>query len=362
MRDGAAGGVGAVAARLLAPAIVRLAHAGDRDPGPQVALELRPWVGSSRYTFSHINLVIPELPAPHRFLACMVLIGHSGTRLFDDDRAVHGTPTNTATVTNGTAVTADDGYRTYGIDADCDLRPDGGLFRFGRELEIRGRFPRYDVTMRRGQLSAALAVTCTGDVTWFARSPIYGHVGYPARFTGRIGWAGEETAISGLCSLEHARALTPHALVDRVLPERWKLPWDFFAYHVLVLDPATLLLLTRIGVAGRPAFSSAIVWREGEAVTRWCRDIDLTVLEHHRGPHVSPSGATGPVASRSRWRWTEPGGRSSEIEVRSDPMMHPGVGTGWIGGCAYSGTHRGAVVAGRGYVEFADRRRGRVLT
>jgi hypothetical protein len=52
-------------------------------------------------------------------------------------------------------------------------------------------------------------------------------------------------------SVEYAHSATPHLFARRVLPERWKLPADFFTYQFINLDERTQLLLTDVKVSGQ---------------------------------------------------------------------------------------------------------------
>ena len=59
-----------------AQAIGRAFHLYDREDSSLPTEELfRPHATTKRWAFSHINVVIPDLPAPHRHLACMALLG-----------------------------------------------------------------------------------------------------------------------------------------------------------------------------------------------------------------------------------------------------------------------------------------------
>lgn len=159
-----------LAARLLAvPALRKIlnSHASTDAPLPSGEL-LLPHTADRRYGASHYNVVIPDLPAPHRYLGCAVIIGGVGTRAFDIDHAVHGSPRNTATIALGTAATAPDGFCSYSIEDDCDLREDGSLLRFGDDLRIEGRFPDYRITVQRPDFTLDIEVAATDEITWFA--------------------------------------------------------------------------------------------------------------------------------------------------------------------------------------------------
>ena len=85
-----------------------------------------PHLHSRRWAWTHYGVMVPDLPAPHRFLACMALVGTTGSRTFDTDHARVDGPRHSASLVTGTAVTPpDDAYRQYSTRYDCHLAPDG---------------------------------------------------------------------------------------------------------------------------------------------------------------------------------------------------------------------------------------------
>ncbi len=339
--------------RAINPAAARLLRANARaeHPLPDPPL-FRPTTGRRRYGFAHYNVVVPELPEPHRFFACMVMIGQSGVRVFDADHAIAGSPRDTATVATGTAATAPDWFESYAISEQCELSPDGSRLRFGDDLEISGLFPRYRVELRRPGFSLDLELTCTDEITWFARGPLYDHIGLPARCSGELSWGGETQPVSSLCSFEHAQGMSTVALSDRPLPAALKLPGDLFVYQVLQLDSDRLLLLTQVLVGGRPMIATVYLKELGGEQRRWVEGVRCeAALEGE--PVLAPDGASM-ILPRS-YRWQLAG--ELELEIVPDTATIYGVGAGWIGGAGYSGTFRGSAVAGRAYCEYVDKRR-----
>lgn len=211
------------------PALARLSRAKDLSAHPLPDPPLfRPISPRRRYGVVHYNVVLPDLPEPHRFFAAMVIMGQSGTRVFDADHAILGSPRDTATVATGTAATAPEWFDSYSISEDCELHDDGSLLRFGNELEIRGVFPEFELRARRPGFALDLELRCTDEITWFMRSSLYDHIGLPARYTGTLRWQGAKRKVSGLCSFEHAQGVSAISIRDRTVPALLKLPVDLF--------------------------------------------------------------------------------------------------------------------------------------
>lgn len=333
----------------------RILHAQAPTDGPLPRGRLlRPHVTGHRYGMSHYNVVIPDLPDPHKFLACAVLTGRSGTRAFDIDHIDTDSPRHSATLAVGTAATAPSWFCTYDTRTDCDLHEDGSLMRFGDDLEIAGEFPDYRIRVRRPGLALDITAQCTEQITWFSRSPLYDHIGFPARYRGTLTWEGRTTTIEGILSLEHARGMSPVALRDRPVPWKLKLPWDFFTYQVLKVDRNTLLMLASIDMFGAPAHTAAYIKEIDGDGSRHVRDVEFDVLSHRDEGQVAPDGATMRLPHELRWRIIEEGRVTTEIRGTTDTEFIYGLGRGWIGGYTYAGHHQGRPVAGNAYLEYVD--------
>ena len=346
-----------LATRLAVPALRRIlnSHASTDAPLPSGAL-LRPHTTDRRYGASHYNVVIADLPAPHRHLACAVIIGGVGAAGFDIDHAVHGSPGNTATIALGTAATAPDGFCSYSIEDDCELREDGSLLRFGKDLQIEGTFPNYRIAVQRSDFSLGIEVAATDEITWFARSPIYDHVGFPARYRGNLTWRGESTPVEGVLSLEHARLLSVPGLLNRSIPSSLKLPWNFFTYQVINVAPDTLLMLAGVEMFGQNLLTSAYHKEIGGRHERWVHGVEFDVLSYRDEPELAPDGDATKIPAEFRWRITDDDRVVTEIVGTTDTNLIYGLGRGFVGGYTYHGHHLGEPVEGTAYYEYVDQR------
>lgn len=78
---------------------------------------------------SHYGIMISDLPAPHHFMANMILIGYSGWKAWDDDSLLQSNAKNTISIGHGTAITTHDPLLV--IDRmKSNLREDGSLLHF----------------------------------------------------------------------------------------------------------------------------------------------------------------------------------------------------------------------------------------
>jgi hypothetical protein len=313
-----------------------------------------PHVGSRRWAWTHYGVMIPDLPDPHRFLACMALVGTTGSRIFDTDHARVDRPRRSASLVTGTAVTAPASFRQYSTRFDCHLTPDGSFVRLGDDLVLTGTGRRRHVEGRGDGFSYTLDLHLTDAATWFARSPVWEHLSVLTRYDGTITAAGETTEVAGTGTFEWARSAGIHALVPWALPARLKVAADTFAYCVIDLDADTQLLLSGFGGFGRPLLDAAYVRSTTGPGQRHVHGVRLTVEE--RGDEVKT-----PDGRRTRpprvLHWTSADDRVDVVVTVDTPLLY-GLGSGHVGGVAYTGTLDGAAIAGQGYLEIIDRRDG----
>ncbi|MEU4596842.1 DUF6670 family protein [Nocardia sp. NPDC023988] len=305
----------------------------------------------------HYGVMIPDLPAPHRFLATMIVIGKSGTRAWDDDNAVVHTARDTVTVAHGTAAAGHDPFRIYSARDDCDLRDDGGHLRFGDELTLSGTFPNFRLRSRFDDLAVDLELTATGETLWFIDNPLYRHVALFAHYSGTITHAGQTTRVSGLCTYEYAVIRSPQMLRAQPLPPSRKIPLDFFTYHIIPVDEDTRLILVATGVAGRPGWLAAYWRSEAGGVCALGNQVTFEVLSTQPVPQVA--NATPAMTMPDTFRWTATDGKgNTAVEITGTvdtEWLYAGMG--YIGGFRYHGHIAEHRVDGLAYLEYSDRRR-----
>lgn len=318
---------------------------------------MRPHTASSFYGWTHYGVMIPDLPAPHRFFSIMSIIGTPGALAFDTDHALVDTPRRNATLVSGTAATAPRHFAGYSIDRDCELRDDGSVIRFGEEVAIRGGYPDFRVQAWLGDVRLEIDLHCTDKVSWFLRLPVYDHLSLLAHYRGTVSRGDAVQAIDGRCTFEYAACVSPHTLRRDPLPPRFKLPLDFFTYQIINLDNGEQLLLTRYGLFGRPLATLAYL-RSDASYSRTFRDVSFEVLATQEPPATAPDGRTMPLPARFRWQVRDGGRLRIEIEGRVDTPWLYGLGSGYVGGYDYRGRYGGQPIGGRGYIEYIDRRAG----
>lgn len=316
-----------------------------------------PHVDSRFYGWTHYGVMIPDLPAPHRFFSIMSIIGTPGARAFDTDHALVDRPRRNATVVSGTAATYPRHFSGYSISRDCEMADDGSRIRFGDEVQIAGTYPEYHVQARYGDFELEIDIRNTDKVSWFMKSAIYDHLSLLSEYRGVARLRGKNQDIAGLCTFEYAACVSPYNLYDRPLPWALKLPLDFFTYHVINLDERTQLLLTYTRVQGKPALRAAYV-RGLDSYSRTYSDIHFEELEMQDDEAVAPDGNPMRLPRVFRWTVRDAGKLILELTGTMDTPMTYGLGSGYVGGYHYEGRFQGREISGPGYIEYINRMRG----
>lgn len=311
---------------------------------------MTPRVHERWFSWVHYGVMVPGLPEPHRFFGVMAILGTSGAACFDNDRLIATTPRDTAYVLSGTAT--DGGLAAYAMSTDCELAADGSRLAFGRDdLVLDGRSPRIRVA-RGGEVPVALELEVTDKVAYFSRVPgVYDHWSLLARCRGTVG----EVAVDSLCTYEYARGVGPYTLARRRVPAWAKTPVRAFTYQVLNLSERDQLLLTVAGPRWeRPLHEGA--WERGlNDHGAMHRDVELEVEAHRLAPLITPDGRAMRMPARWRWRVRDDGGAEvAELRCEAADDWVYGLGAGYVGSFTYTGTVRGAEVAGRAYVEWIE--------
>jgi hypothetical protein len=295
--------------------------------------------------------MMPGLPEPHRAFGVMSILGTPGVRIFANDDLVTTTPNDTAYVVSATSSMSEGQFRAYAMRDDCEFAADGSYLRFDNDLVLDGCHPDFTVHRRHPDVDVYLDIHATDTITHFVRIPgVYRHWSLLCRASGQIGYQGEVTDVSGLCTLEYACGVGLHSVVDRRLPAWLTLPGRFFTYHVLNIDDETQVLFTYVlGPAGIPV-QKAVHVRTSEGAETLRRGHEFVVHEYEPQPRFTPDGRAMRVPLRFTWRADD----VIEIDATTNGDFAYGLGAGYVGTYAYEGTFRGKPVSGCAYMEYVD--------
>ncbi len=299
-----------------------------------------------RYGMVHYGLMLPNLPAPYRFLNVILIVGQPKARLFRNSHLITTTARDTVNLLIGTATGTPEQFRGYSIRRDCQLAADGSRLRFGDDLLIEGRYPRFSVRREGQAFNLALELRATDKIAHFARliGGLYDHWSILCEYEGHIEQGGIHTQVQGLCTYEYARA------VDLNLPFR------FFSYQILNIDANTQVLFVQVlGPFGLPVQRRVYVRSLDDHGGIYSCGFDFTVQEHEADPVVTPEGTTMRLPRKFSWRVEDEQGEEL-IAVRglANGDFKYGLGAGYCGSYGYEGHFRKKPIRGTGYIEYID--------
>lgn len=313
---------------------------------------MRPHVDSRTWAWTHYGVFVPRLPAPYRYLNTMTFVGATGTVCFDNDYLAAPDARRTATVLSSTAADGHHHYRAYDTREDCAFAADGSRLAWGGDLVIEADHPGYRLRSGYGRFGADLEITATSQVSWFVRTPFYDHLSLLATCRGTVTDGGETVDVGGLCTVEYARSVSPQALSRTPVPPRWKLPVDFFTYHVIDLDERTQLLLTDVRAAGATACKLAHL-RVLDGETTVYQEVSFEVTPRAE-PEIDPVGRAMRVPRGFRWTVRDGAEEIAVLDGTVDTPLRYGHGRGYVGAYSFKGTFRGGPVSGTAYFEWID--------
>ncbi|NMD56991.1 DUF6670 family protein [Tsukamurella columbiensis] len=300
-----------------------------------------------RFGWTHFGVMIPSLPAPHRYLGMMTMAGETGQQAFDVlGEENHADPLDPVTVAVSTG--AEGAYERRVLSARSDCTFTDNKVRLGPLAEIRGVFPHYEVSMSAGDLSVQLTMDCRPEATWFIKSPLYDHLGFMAHYRGVISLRDQlPIVIEGIGNLEYARCASPAALLRRSFAHA--LPIDGFSYHVVELPGQRQILFAELQGAGE-TIDGMLILRDMAAPNDDVSTLGATYKVVGFAPEPASDGGRTHYLPRSFVFASERLGVS--VSGTYDCPQRFGVGVGYISG--YRATvHIGSeTIDTRGYAEY----------
>lgn len=348
------GALGAVTKLLVTQVAPRLDKRIEESERPFTVPEiLLPHDDSSWWGWTHYGVFIPSLPEPYRYLNTMTFIGAPGALCFDNDYLSAPDARNTATVLSSTAHGETHHYEAYDASTGCSFASDGSRLAWGDDLVITSSYPDFTVAGRYRHMKVDLQISATQQVSWFVKTPIYDHLSLFATYRGTISDTRGVTDISGMCTVEYARCMTPQALFSRPLAPHLKLPVTFFTYQIVHLDKSTQLLLTDVRALGATACKLVHLRNlDGEALVY--QDVAFEVLAYRERLATDPQGRTMRVPERMRWTVRDGGVELVSFIATVDSPLRYGHGRGYVAAYTFTGEWRSQPLSGTGYMEWVD--------
>lgn len=310
-----------------------------------------------QFASTHYGIMIPDLPEPYRYLSYASVIGDVGAKITKvcPTLCAH-TPANTATLVHGTALSdAKEAYRIYSIQDQLQFQQSPFRIDFAEDSSLYEQDGTYRLVSNLEDLKVDLTLTPTDALTWFAHSQIYQHFSVLMRYTGTITQQGHTVEVSGLCTLEHWKAIAVSMLPERFLSRHLILPLNSFTYQVINLDDESQLVLAFVGAFGQPAYT-AVSYRHVDGTSIQYDDAFFEVVALKTESMMTPDGHAMEVPQSFRWVVHHQGEKVLELLAVVDTPYCYGLAAGYVSSYQWTGEFKGLKAEGRGYLEFIDRR------
>lgn len=321
------------------------------QPFAQNPIALKPYVGSRRYGWTHYGVMLPDLPAPHRYFSLMVMAGVPGMAAFDIDSNGIDDPRNTAAVSVSTAADTAYYYQCTSMVHGARLDPAGLSLTFGGDTVVEGKFPSFTVRIDNKNLQAEIHIDCGDLATWFIKSWFYDHLSFVGRYRGWVCAGGVRTEIGGVGNLEYARCVGVYSFRRKPLPAHWSVPINFFTYHVVDIAEIGQVLFSGLKLEGS-TIANILHVRTLSGVGNWSTidDAFFEVLDMSSAPELAPDGKQMRLPIRVKF-----GVRGRlEIVAHYDCPPRFGVGNGYISGYRATVSIDRRVLETRGYSEYVN--------
>ena len=318
------------------------------------AAMIRPNLEERLFNVSHYGIMIPNLPEPFCYFSLMAILGTAGNQLIDTDHMLVDRPSRNATQVSGTAADGTGQFASYSMARDCVIHPDGSVIQFGTDVRLSGLYPKVRLEVTRETFGLDIVLSCYDNVTWFADTPMYKHIGLMADYQGHLVYQGQQVPISGACTYEYFKMVGPYGFVSLPLPHRRKVPMDFFSYQIVDVDNEIQLMLAKVGMAGETLLEAAWIRRRGSASVTFAENTQFEVTVFEDEPRVAPDGRQMLLPKAFVWNVLDDGETIARIEGRVDTPFTYGLCSGYVGGYAYHGELEGRSIKGRAYIEYVD--------
>ena len=318
------------------------------------AAMIRPNIDQWLFNVSHYGVMIPNLPEPFCYFSLMAILGTAGNQLIDTDHMLVDKPSRNATQISGTAIPETGQFASYSMDRDCEIHSDGSLIQFGSDVRLSGLYPTVRLEVTREAFGLDITLRCHDNVTWFADTPIYKHLGLMADYEGHLDYEGQRVPISGACTYEYFKMVSPYGFISRPLSYRRKVPMDFFSYQILDIDDEIQLMLAKVCMTGETLLEAAWMRRRGAPSATFAESTRFEVTEFEEEPRIAPDARQMLLPKAFVWTVLDGDETIARIEGHVDTPFTYGLCSGYVGGYAYRGELEGRPIEGRAYIEYVD--------
>lgn len=276
---------------------------------------------NQKYKIIHQALIIPNLPAPIRYLNFSSLIGQPNFPIFQNTSLSKQQAQNTATVVASISPHMTGHLNQYSVLEECFFNVDH-FYYLDRE-KVVGTFPNFHISRSDSELSFDIELQITHQISNFSQIQfgLFQHWSILVGCKGWLSYQNQKYDIDSLGSYEYARSIK--------LPY---LPISFLVYQVINLQQGRQLLLMQLRDGFNHVLQSRLYLRDINLSQSQCFDQNVQFIIHRVFPSVkTPQGKTMYLLREFEWRYQNLDGTHISVfgHCRGDYKF--GLGAGYVG-------------------------------
>ena len=300
---------------------------------------------NQKYKIIHQALVIPNLPAPIRYLNFSSLIGKPNLPIFQNTSLTKQQAANTASVIASISPHMTGHSNHYAVLEECFFSEQS--FYYSDREKIDGKLPHIHLHRHDPELSFDMDIQSTHQISYFKRMQLglYEHWSLLVRCRGQLSYQNQIYEINHLGSYEYARTV--------------KLPYfpiSFLVYQVINLENGCQLLLLQLRDRFNHILQSRLYLRDINLDHSQCFDQNVQFFIYRVFPCVkTPHGKSMYLLREFEWRSQNVDGAQISIlgTCRGDYKF--GLGEGYVGSFDYEIYINNQDEKGEGgYIQYID--------
>lgn len=300
---------------------------------------------NQKYKIIHQALVIPNLPAPIRYLNLSSFIGQPNLPIFQNSSLSKVQAQNTATVLASISPHMVGHLNYYSVLDECFFNTDH-FYYLDRE-KIVGTFPNFHISRSDAELSFDIDLHASHQISHFSQMHfgIFQYWSMLVTCKGRLQYQNQQYDIDSLASYEYARSVK--------LPY---LPIAFLVYQVINLQQGRQLLLMQFRDGFNHVLNSRLYLRDINLSQSQYFDQNVHFIIHRIFPSVkTPKGKTMYLPREFEWRYQSLDGTHISVfgNCRGDYKF--GLGAGYVGSFDFEIYINNKRESGEGaYIQYID--------
>lgn len=300
---------------------------------------------NKNYKIVHQALILPNLPAPLRYINFFSMIGQPNIPVWANLSAIHSTALDTVTVQCSTSAHMLGQLNRYSVQQDCRFSENS--FQFGQREWMEGAFPNFHLQRQDAELSFDLNIQTTELISHLKhlRCNLLEHWSLLCHCEGQIRYKSQHYSIQALGSFEYARSVNlPYVSVA------------FFTRQIINLNQDVQIIVLQSRDHFNRVIQSRLYLRNLAKMENTLFDENVFFKVHRVYPSVStPNGQKMYLPREFEWLYRDQHGSCISIQAQSRGDFKFGLAAGYVGSFSYHIRWNDELIDGEGgYMEYID--------